>query len=108
MFDKIVAVRWIDSRGPSTNWQFEQDKRPGVYLPLEIVSVGMLTREETEFIVISPSYTIDADGETQTSGDMTIPSVSIREIISLSAPSCSAEYINLNKRGSTNSENRSN
>jgi len=75
---KIVKVSWIDSRGSRDRWvELEEIKKETI---CQCESIGFLVHEDNEKVVVMPHYGHDPK---QGCGDMTIPKVSIIEIIEL-------------------------
>lgn len=75
---RLVMVEWVDSFGCSSSWQdLDDDCQPK---PMLCRSVGWLFRDGAECKIIVPHVADVPDGPKQGCGDMTIPTISIRQI----------------------------
>jgi len=72
-----VLIKWLDSRNPTSNWQFLDDLNPP--LPCKCVSVGFLLSEDQSQKILA-SHINDLDGDIQVMGVMAIPCYCILEI----------------------------
>jgi hypothetical protein len=75
---KLVLIRWVDSYTFSTRWEFIEDI--GELELMECVSVGFVVKENDTGIMIIPHISGKNEGGM---GGLTIPKVSIIEIIEL-------------------------
>ena len=75
-----AEIEWLDSRQPSSAWQFAEDFRPeGV---ARVRTLGFVLYENEEAIAIAQSVAYDGFRQpvTQISGVMTIPRCCVLEI----------------------------
>lgn len=68
--NKIILIKWIDSQGVSSDWEFKDEMKP--QKPCIITSIGFIEAETPEYITI---YQNDSDN--QVVGRMTIPKACI-------------------------------
>ena len=86
---RLVYVEWVDSFGCSSTWQeLAEDCQPK---PIVCRSVGWLFRDEPNCKVIVPHLAAIPENDTQQGcGDMTIPTVCVRNLSDLSEPGTEA------------------
>lgn len=74
MNHKLMLIEWLDSRTPTSGWQFLDDAE--LPEPCKCISVGFLIKDDGIQKIIA-SHLNDLNGEAQVMGVMTIPSCSI-------------------------------
>jgi hypothetical protein len=74
---KLVLIEWLDSRTPTSSWQFLDE----VVLPepCKCISVGFLLRENKTHKILA-AHLNDLCGDAQVMGVMTIPKCAIIKI----------------------------
>jgi len=70
---KIVIIKWVDSTGVTSGWEFTEDIKP--LKPAICTSVGFLIDDAEDYKTI-----VQTDGEDQILGRLTIPVCAIKEI----------------------------
>jgi hypothetical protein len=70
MKQKLVVIKWIDSKGGSYEWEFLKDIEP--LKPIICCSVGFLLDDTEEYKTLAPTI-----GGGQVWGRITIPACSI-------------------------------
>jgi hypothetical protein len=70
----MVLIEWLDSRQPSTGWQFVENME--IPMPCKCLSVGWLLAEGENQTVIA-AHRNDMDQDDQVMGVMVIPSCSV-------------------------------
>ncbi len=68
--NKIVIIKWLDSHGVSSEWEFKDELKPQE--PIVITSVGFIEKEDKKSITIYQN-----DSGRQVVGRMTIPKICI-------------------------------
>lgn len=84
MLGSVVLVRWLDS-SRTTDWTYSEPTMARVVHE----SVGFLSHETADAINVRPHRAIDADGDEQHVGDMTIPRCCVLSIEVLRATASS-------------------
>lgn len=70
---EILLIKWIDSHGITSEWEFKDELKP--LKPCECMSVGFLVEKTREYITIALG-----DSETQYLGRLTIPMRSVIKV----------------------------
>lgn len=77
---KMVLIEWIDSRKPSSDWEFlEKTNFPKI---CKCITIGFLLKEDQTQTIIA-SNLADIGKDEQVMGIMTIPSCSITKLVYL-------------------------
>ena len=98
MIEKIVLIKWEDSRVPRNNWEWiTEDLAPKC---TSCISVGFIVSESDNAILLSPSLGHEEDGDRQMIGAITLAKRQIIEIISLSSCVCQEPALSQNRQHS--------
>lgn len=78
----LVQVRWQDSRGTTSNWEYLRDYQRNTFC--EVVTVGYLIKHGKKTTRIAQSFADIGDKDMQVTGIMVIPTsciISIDQLI---------------------------
>ena len=77
---RIVLIEWVDSRRPTSEWEFLEDK--DFQEIVNCISVGFLLKKDQTQVILASNFG-DLGNDEQVMGIMTIPTCSITRMVDL-------------------------